>query len=134
MTCNRGSNGSHGSKWIRPERRLAIYHRDGFACVYCKRAADDARLSLDHLRSRKRGGTNANENLVTACLRCNSRRREGGLAWAKEIGLTPAAWARIIGRARRPVDLERGRAILEARRRADRSVEAFSKTFGFVDA
>ena len=26
---------TNGSKWIRPEKRMAIYLRDGLACVYC---------------------------------------------------------------------------------------------------
>lgn len=63
--------------WIRPERRLAIYIRDGFSCAYCgsdlKNAAP-ADVTLDHLTPRSEGGSNVSGNLVTACRSCNSSR------------------------------------------------------------
>jgi len=62
----------HGSKWIRRSTRLAIYHRDGFACVYCR---STLRLTLDHVTPSNRGGRNAPHNLVTACFSCNSARQ-----------------------------------------------------------
>jgi 5-methylcytosine-specific restriction endonuclease McrA len=74
---NRGANGSHGSKWIRPEKRARIYARDGWACVWCGFAVAPGTkgiLTLDHLVSRARGGSNDAKNLVTACLDCNSAR------------------------------------------------------------
>lgn len=65
-----------GSKWIRRSSRFAIYHRDGFACVYCAaRAVDGVVLTLDHVTPCELGGTNAATNLVTACLSCNSAKR-----------------------------------------------------------
>ena len=64
-----------GSKWIRRERRLAIYLRDGMACVYCGDSVEDgAQLTLDHIVCRCKGGDNGSTNLVTSCDRCNSRR------------------------------------------------------------
>jgi hypothetical protein len=75
-------NGNNGSKWITPERRLGIYLRDGFRCMYCGRGLRNAsrrEVTLDHLVPRCEGGNNRNENLVTACLRCNSQR--GKKAW-----------------------------------------------------
>ena len=70
------------SKWITPVRRMAIYLRDGFACAYCGTdltAAPPARVTLDHLVPRSKGGTHATENLVTACAGCNFRRQD--TAW-----------------------------------------------------
>ena len=65
----------NGMKWIRQEKRLAIYLRDGLACVYCGESVEDgATLTLDHLQCHSRGGSNAAANLVTACKRCNSSR------------------------------------------------------------
>ena len=67
---------SHGSKWIRPDKRLAIYLRDDVACLYCGRALKDAapaEVTLDHLDARVNGGNNEADNLVTACRRCNSQ-------------------------------------------------------------
>ena len=83
------ANGGHGSKWIKPAKRLAIYLRDDFACVYCgasgrPRSAENPRggalLSLDHLHPRELGGGNEAENLVTACASCNSARKATPLA------------------------------------------------------
>ena len=75
------SNGQgHGSHWLRPSKRLAIYLRDGLACCYCCEAVeDDVKLTLDHLVPHSKGGTNEASNLVTACLRCNAGR--GARSW-----------------------------------------------------
>ena len=65
--------------WIRPERRLAIYLRDGFRCLYCLadlHAADPRDITLDHLTPKADGGSNAEGNLVTACRACNCSRQD----------------------------------------------------------
>ena len=108
--ANRGANGKNSSKWIRPEKRLAIYHRDGFRCVYCLRTAafDEILLSLDHVVRRCDGGSNEASNLVTSCLRCNSSR------W-KSAPPTEEVQARIQAAIAKLVDIEAGRSILRAR-------------------
>ena len=64
-----------GMNWVRQEKRLAIYLRDGLACAYCGAGVEDgAILSLDHLRPDSQGGGNHESNLVTCCSRCNSAR------------------------------------------------------------
>lgn len=64
-----------GMNWIRQEKRLAIYLRDGFACTYCGSTVEDgARLTLDHITPHSSGGTNHETNLVTCCANCNSSR------------------------------------------------------------
>ena len=64
-----------GAKWCRPSTRLAIYLRDGMACVWCGHSVEDgATLSLDHVTPHANGGTNNPTNLVTSCSRCNSSR------------------------------------------------------------
>ena len=61
--------------WIRQDKRLAIYLRDGMACAYCGDSVENgARLSLDHLKPYSKGGNNHETNLVTCCTRCNSAR------------------------------------------------------------
>lgn len=73
---------NNGSKWIRPEKRLALYIRDGFGCAYCGRDLKDARpeeVTLDHLLPRIKGGDNSASNLVTACRSCNSSRGDRDL-------------------------------------------------------
>ena len=64
---------NQGSNWIRRSTRLAIYDRDGFACVYCGAGAEHegVELGLDHVKPRELGGGNAPSNLVTCCGHCN---------------------------------------------------------------
>ena len=81
----------HGAKWIRPKKRLAIYDRDGHACVYCGRfsysaTGESCLLTLDHLQPRELGGSNEASNLVTACFSCNSARQNKSIrTWFKEL-------------------------------------------------
>jgi hypothetical protein len=64
-----------GMNWIRQEKRLAIYLRDGLACAYCGDSVENgAKLSLDHLTPDSKGGSNEATNLVCCCSRCNSAR------------------------------------------------------------
>lgn len=56
----------NGQKWIRNEKRCAIYARDGFRCIYC---LELRRVCLDHVDPE---GGNGEENLVSSCWDCNS--------------------------------------------------------------
>lgn len=104
-----------GSKWIRPERRCAIYDRDRWTCAYC---GARTLLSLDHLSPCGVGPwDHRSANLTTVCLLCNSRRQHRPLRawlWALAVdGRDPIAILTEIRRRRRaPVDLARGRALL----------------------
>lgn len=60
-----------------PNRKVAftrrnVYRRDGFRCVYCGAKPPQAKLTIDHVVPRARGGANTWENCVTACVSCNS--------------------------------------------------------------
>jgi 5-methylcytosine-specific restriction endonuclease McrA len=60
-----------------------IFRRDEYRCQYCGRSS--ARLTLDHVLPRYRGGGYSWENLVSACPQCNRRKghrtlREAGMA------------------------------------------------------
>ena len=74
------SNGSNRGGWIRPNRRLAIYLRDRFTCIYCLKDMHDAApfdITLDHIvPASKSDSSNASSNLVTACRSCNSSRQD----------------------------------------------------------
>lgn len=67
--------GWQGSKWIRPEKRQALYDRDDHKCIYCGGNGDDSKLTLDHLTPVELGGGNEAKNLVTCCLACNSSKQ-----------------------------------------------------------
>lgn len=98
-----GRIAGQGSKWIRQDKRLAIYLRDGLACAYCGATPDSMAdrsdvLSLDHLVPCSQGGGNHEGNLVTCCQTCNSRRQDMDLsAWLQIIcGDDAAKTARFI--------------------------------------
>jgi hypothetical protein len=117
-------NRYQGSKWITRERRLAIYLRDGLACVYCGATIEDGTtLSLDHITPKSQGGSNASGNLVTACRTCNSARNDRSI---EEFTASIAAYlnhglkaedivASITRLAGSPVDITEARNIIARR-------------------
>lgn len=52
--------------------RRAVFLRDGGSCQYCGSRAD----SIDHVVPRSKGGPHAWENVVAACRRCNTVKRD----------------------------------------------------------
>lgn len=123
-----------GSKWIAASTRWAIYHRDDFACVYCCAVGP---LSLDHVRSVEGHGARDNrpENLVSACLRCNSRKqarsKRAWLAMLRADGIdTDTVLRRIARLIAKPIDRARGRFLASSRTDtyADEVTEALEPT------
>jgi hypothetical protein len=115
---------AQGGKWIRQERRLAIYLRDGLACCWCGEGVEDgAELTLDHAKPHSRGGKNASENLLTACRRCNSSRGNRTLAeFARAVagylnhGIEPAEiLAHVTLVRRRAVPLDEAKELIARR-------------------
>lgn len=51
--------------------RRTVFARDHWMCQYCGQAAEN----VDHVIPRSRGGRHAWENVVAACKRCNSRKK-----------------------------------------------------------
>jgi len=113
----------NGSKWIRDERRLAIYMRDSFSCVYCGAnlfadySSDDIRercnVTLDHLvaRSQTEQPDNSETNLVTCCLSCNSRRQDQPWqSFAKGSGKSRSI-IHITRLVAKPLDMPRAKAV-----------------------
>jgi 5-methylcytosine-specific restriction endonuclease McrA len=103
---------AYGSKWIRPEKRLAIYIRDNFTCVYCGRMLkNDSKdnVTLDHLTPRKYHGTNGATNLVTACRACNCSRQEK--SWVDYA--TGGAVERIMQLRYEPLNVSLAKALID---------------------
>jgi 5-methylcytosine-specific restriction endonuclease McrA len=77
-TTKKKNVATNGGKWIRQDKRLAIYLRDGLSCVYCGATFErgDTQLTLDHVTSQSMGGGNDADNLVTACKSCNSKKQD----------------------------------------------------------
>ncbi len=61
--CER--NISQGISW-------RVWRRDDFECRYC--GADDVPMTVDHVVLWEEGGPSTEENLVTACRKCNKKR------------------------------------------------------------
>jgi hypothetical protein len=75
--------------------RFLILERDGFRCRYCGRTALTVALHVDHIIPQSGGGTDAPENLVAACIDCNSGK--GAIADvhppdAQRSGDVPGIW------------------------------------------
>lgn len=51
--------------------RKGVLIRDNRICGYCRAPA----TTIDHVKPRSQGGKNLWENLVSACLKCNHRKR-----------------------------------------------------------
>ena len=74
--------------------RKSLYRRDRNTCQYCgeKKILDE--LSLDHVIPKCQGGTTTWENIVVACISCNS----------KKAGRTPKqAGMRLLKEPKRPL-------------------------------
>lgn len=68
-----------GTRAITVEKKIRIFERDERTCRYCGHhpsARGRNRLELDHVIPWSRGGTNDEDNLVTACHDCNMTKRD----------------------------------------------------------
>jgi len=62
--------------------RKNILKRDNHRCQYC--GTSEGPITIDHILPRKRGGEDTWENLICACMRCNTKKgnrtpREAGM-------------------------------------------------------
>jgi len=96
------------SEWIKSTTRWAIYFRDGLACLYCgvtlteliePGAEGENFLTLDHVKSRHRGGLNGLDNLMACCYACNhDKGRSTTTDYCRNYSLSRSA---VIGRTHR---------------------------------
>lgn len=99
------------TSWIRRDKRVAIYLRDGVQCAYCGASTDSgAVLSLDHIdscgarASRGLRPDNRESNLVTCCTECNSARQDEHLpTWLASQGRGPEAMDKVHELTARPL-------------------------------
>jgi len=64
--------------------RRNIYLRDNHTCQYCGVLPPKDEITIDHILPRSRGGKTTWENVVLACIRCNTRK---GSKLPNEAGL-----------------------------------------------
>jgi hypothetical protein len=76
-----------GMDWVRLPKRMALYFRDSFDCVWCRGVfpicTKGYGLTLDHVDPTK---GNTPDNLVTCCGSCNSSKKD----------LSPTDWYRTL--------------------------------------
>ena len=111
-----------GMRWIRLSTRLAIYHRDGWCCVYCGALGEalGVGLSLDHVVACELGGDNVPSNLVTACGPCNSAKHKLTMRdWCSRLRARSCDATRVSRRiralVRRPINRVEGRRLERVR-------------------
>ena len=51
-----------------------LFDRDDHRCQYCGVRFDSSDLNMDHVIPRDKGGRTSWENIVTSCIKCNSRK------------------------------------------------------------
>lgn len=129
-----------GMRWIRNEKRLAIYARDAFACVYCGACVLEEGAALDHVEP---DGGNGEENLVTVCHACNRQKGPYTLArWClqrrREQGAAPELLAELRRRVAQqtflPIDRELGKLLEGKRGRGPGSFGALAAIFRVLEA
>jgi len=54
--------------------RANIFCRDAYTCGYCGEKKDTTELTFDHVNPVAQGGRKSWENIITACVECNSRK------------------------------------------------------------
>lgn len=69
--------GAPGRLTARDVRAVFEYH--GHRCAYCLR--DDVKLTVDHVTALADGGSNYPDNVVPACVSCNSRKSDRGVLY-----------------------------------------------------
>lgn len=63
---------------IRPALFREMLAQPDLRCNYCRNRLDDTTMTIDHVTSLSRGGTNDRENLVPSCSGCNQQRNLDG--------------------------------------------------------
>jgi hypothetical protein len=59
---------------ITHDHRIRVFERDSYKCYSCAKQLTRFTATLDRVRPIVEGGDNSFENLVTACMECNSRK------------------------------------------------------------
>jgi hypothetical protein len=81
--------------------RFEILRRDGHTCRYCGAKAPDVALTVDHVLAVALGGGDEPNNLVTACVDCNSGKSSttADAALVEDVDATAMLFAKAVERA-----------------------------------
>lgn len=67
--------------------RNRILERDNYTCQYCGAKLEWSELHVDHIVAKSKGGSNKDENYITACARCNSSKCDKSLSAYNEMAV-----------------------------------------------
>ena len=70
-------------KPLSKKARFAVFMRDGFKCRYCGQMPPSVVLEVDHIMPFSKGGSDDQENLITACFSCNRGKSDTELSSAQ---------------------------------------------------
>lgn len=54
--------------------RMKVHERCGWVCFRCGEKLTEQTATVDHIRARSLGGDDSDENLQSACLKCNQKK------------------------------------------------------------
>jgi hypothetical protein len=54
------------------ETKKKLLRKSNDSCVYCSRSIDLKTMTIDHIRPKSKGGSNAIYNLAASCYQCNN--------------------------------------------------------------
>lgn len=91
--------------------RFEVLRRDGFKCRYCGLTAEQNELQVDHVKPVTLGGTDAPENLVTACADCNAGKGKipPGAPLVADVAADALRWAAAMEEAGRRINASEAR-------------------------
>lgn len=64
---------------VTDRQKELVLKQDKYICCYCGKEKELWNLVIDHVVSRKRGGTDSIQNLVASCVPCNSKKSDYSL-------------------------------------------------------
>lgn len=67
-------------KTISKKLRFEVFKRDNFTCQYCGKTPPTVVLEIDHIQPLSKGGSDHEDNLLTACFDCNRGKSAGLLS------------------------------------------------------
>ena len=79
-------------------KRMEVFTRDAFTCVYCGLSFTTDDLTIDHVQPKMRGGDGSLGNVVTACRGCNTAK--GGQRLSDFLAANAEARRNFFSRAR----------------------------------
>lgn len=94
-------------KWNRHVKysKVNVFLRDRFTCQYCKKVFDARDLTIDHVLPRSKGGKTNWNNVVSACMVCNTKKGNDSRIRPKKKPHKPSYYELIAMRKHFPVKI-----------------------------